>query len=330
MNQLHSSLIIFNFFKEKFERDHFLIEFSVTATKKYGKRYKDLIHFNKDLKESLFLKQVIDICSFLDEFKAFRSLAKDNEKVKEICKQVKPALKRIEEVKGLRAYRNVLAAHNFRHEKNKEEVILLSDYSTNPDYPNSLAEIFFLSALCSTIIEAVSTKFKSELQQAIDTYSSRLEDDRSDPLRGIKSLQEAYDEVDKYRIELNLQPKFLENEFAEFNMALGKLNWDAIPSHFKLSKYKTNKAWSGVLGIYLQMRGYQDIDYVQGRKGNSTCHWLELYGYAMTITDKLYADKPDGIRKVHDSITYWNPKNEEGFLQRAQPAYEEIMKVVAP
>lgn len=323
-------MVIFNFLKEKFERDLGLVEFSVSLTKKYGKRCKEIAHFNEDLKQSMFLKQIIDVCSFLDEFNAFRSLARESERVKNICKQVKPALKRIEKVKGLKAYRNALVAHNFRHENKKEDVVLISDYSKHPDCPNSIAEMFFLGSLCITIIEAVSVEFDSELQQSMEYYFSRLEDDRSEPLRGIKTLREAYDEVEKYRIKLNLQPKFIEHEFTEFNMALDKLNWGVIPIDFQLVEDRTNKAWCEVLDLYLRMRGYQDIEYVQGEKGNYTSHWLELYGYAITITDKLDAFKPSGIKKYYDSITTWTPRNEEVHSQQANFVYDELMKVVVP
>jgi hypothetical protein len=328
MNQLCNSLVIFDFLKEKFERDLYLMEFSVSSTKKYGKRCKELTHFNEDLKQSLFLKQIIDVCSFLDEFNAFRSLAKDCERVKNICKQVKPALKRIEEVKGLRAYRNTLAAHNFRHERKNEDVVLISDYSKHPDCPNSIAEMFFLSSLCITIIEAISGAFNSERKQSLESYISRLEDDRNTPLRGVKTLREAYDQVEKYRIELNLQPKFLENEFTEFNMALGKLNWSVIPEDFQLLEDRTNKAWCEVLDLYLRMRGYKDIKYFQGEKGCYINHWLELYGYAITFTDKLDAFKPSGIKKHYDSITTWDPHDEDVYSQKARLVYDEIMKVV--
>lgn len=330
MNQLSNSLVIFDFFKEKFERDLYLMEFSVSSTKKYGKRCKDISHFNEDLKQSLFLKQVIDVCAFLDEFNVFRALAKDNERVKNLCKLVKPALKRIEGVKGLRRYRNALAAHNFRHDSKKEDVVLISDYSKHPDCPNSIAEMFFLSSLCITIIEAISSEFSSELKQALECYFSRLEDDRDDPLRGIKTLREAYDEVEKYRIKLDLKPKFIENEFTEFNMALDKLNWSVIPVGFDLVEDQTNRAWCEVLDLYLRMRGYQDIKYIQGEKGCFIIHWLELYGYAITITDKLDAFDPSGIKKHYDSISTWEPRNHKTRAQQADLVFNEVMKVVAP
>lgn len=330
MNQLSNSLVIFNLFKEKFERDLYLMEFSVSSTKKYGKKCKEISHFNEDLKQSLFLKQIIDVCAFLDEFKAFRALGKDNERVKNLCKQVKPALQRIEEVKGLRRYRNALAAHNFRHDSKKEDIVLISDYSRHPDCPNSIAEMFFLSSLCVTIIEAIRSEFSSEFQQALECYFSRLEDDRDDPMRGIKTLREAYDEVEKYRLELDLKPKFIENEFTEFNMALDKLNWNVIPVDFNLVENQTNRDWCEVLDLYLRMRGYQDIKYIQGKKGHYISHWLELYGYAITITDKLDAFDPSGIKKYYDSITNWEPRNHKICAQQADLVFNEIMKVVVP
>lgn len=330
MENIYSNLIAFDFFKEKFERDQFLIEYSVDITKKYGKRCNKLYYFNEDLKQSLFLKQIIDICSFLDEFRIFRSFAKDNEKIINICRKVKPAIDRIGEVKGLRVYRNVLAAHNFRHERNKENVVLLSDYTKNPDYPNSIAEIFFLSALCTTIIEVINTEFKNELLLAKEYYFSRLDDDRGDPLRGVKNLREAYDHVDKYRIKLGLQPNFLLGEVEEFNMALNKLNWDIIPEGFELSKDEMNKNWCVVLDRYLRMRGYQDINYIQGEKGRFTGVWLELYGHAVTVIDRIYILKPDVIRSNYDSITNWTPNNEEVYKEISQIAYKEIIKNAAP
>ncbi|HHG5145785.1 TPA: hypothetical protein ACPWKF_003740 [Pseudomonas aeruginosa] len=330
MKQLSNSLIIFDLLKEKFERDLFLIEFSVSLTRKYSRRCKDLDQFNEDLKQSLFLKQVIDVCAFIDEFKAFRSLAKENERVKSVCRATKPALERIEELKGLRDYRNALAAHNFRVDSNKEEVILLSNYTKSPDHPNSIAELFFLSSLCITIIEAVRTEFNIESQQALNSYRLSLEDDSDTPLRGIKTIREVYDEIEKYRIKLNLQPKFIEHEFTEINMALRKLNWSVIPKNFQLSKDYTNKAWSIILGIYFGMRGYQDIKYYQGKKGNYTSHWLELYGYAVAITDELGCFKPTGMRRVYNTIDNWEPSTEESSSQQMQFVYGELMKVITP
>lgn len=330
MEQLRNSLIVFNFLKEKFERDLFLIEFSVGMAKKYRGRCEGLNHFNEDLKQSLFLKQIIDVCAFLDEFKAFRSLAKKNERVKGICGVVKPALERIEKLKGLRAYRNTIAAHNFRKDSHKDKVVLLSDYTKNQDYPNSIAEIFFLSSLCITIIEAVCKEFAGELRQALDLYKTSLKDDSNDPLRGIKTIRESYDEIERYRIKLNLKPKFIEHEFAEINMALRKLNWGVIPTNFQLTENETNMAWCEVLGSYFIMRGYQNIKYYQGTKGSYTNHWLELYGYAVVITDKLECFKPSGMPICYDAVSNWQPCIEESSSQQVQLVYTELMKVVTP
>ncbi|MDU8357655.1 hypothetical protein [Pseudomonas syringae group sp. J309-1] len=330
MKQLSNSLIIFDLLKGKLERDLYLIEFSVSLARKYGRRCKGLDQFNEDLKQSLFLKQVIDVCAFLDEFKAFRSLAKESERVKSVCRATKPALQRIEELKGLRDYRNALAAHNFRVEGSKDEVILLSDYTKSQDYPNSIAELFFLSSLCITIIEAVCTEFNSELRQALTSYELSLEDDSDIPLRGTKTIREAYDGIEKYRIKLDLQPKFIEHEFTEINMALRKLNWSVIPKSFQLAEDETNKAWSIVLGMYFGMRGYQDIKYYQGTKGHYTSHWLELYGYAIAITDELGCFKPSGMRRVYSIVSSWDTSTEESSSQQIQFVYDELMKVVTP
>lgn len=330
MQQLHNSLVIFSFFKEKFERDLFLMETSVSWAKKYADKCKDLLHFNEDLKQSLFLKQIIDVCAFLDEFKAFNSLARDDERVRRVSSAVKPALKRIEEVKGLRAYRNALAAHNFREEKRKDEVVLISDFVNDPDCPNSIAEMFFLSSLCYTIIEVINTEFESELKQALESYGSSLGDDSEEPLRGIKTIREAYDEVEKYRLKLNLRPKFLEYEIEEFKMALEKVNWSVMPSEFKLTEGETNKYWCEVLVRYLKMRGYEGIEYVQGVTGCYTGHWVELYGHALIFIDKLKLYKPSVLRGSYSEITNWIPFTEKDSSQQAELVYEEIMKVVTP
>jgi hypothetical protein len=330
MKKIYDSLIVFNLLKQKFERDFYLIESSVSLAKKYGRRCKDLDHFNEELKRSLFLKQVIDVCAFLDEFRAFRSLAKDSERVKELCRITKPALERIEELKGLRSYRNALAAHNFREEKNKEEVILLSDYTRNQENPNSIADMFFLSSLCVTITEAICAEFASDLKQALDSYRSRLQDDSGEPLRGIKTIREAYDEVEKYRIKINLKPKFTAYEYAELNMALRKLNWEAIPEKFQLSKNETNKAWCEVLGMYFEMRGYQGIEYYQGVKGSHVNYWLEFYGHAMFVIDTLKSVEPSDLREAHSVVSNWKPCVDESSSQYLKLVYDELMKVVTP
>lgn len=330
MDRIQNSLIIFDLLNKKIERDQFLIEYSVGATKKYGKRCEGLVTFNEDLKQSLFLKQIVDTCSFLDEFNAFRSFAKDNEKVRGVCRKVKPAIDRIKEVRGLRHYRNALAAHNYRHDKEKESVVLLSDYTKSPDYPNSTAELFFLSTLCTTIIEAINVEFENELHIAKCSYWERLDDDENDPLRGIKSLREAYDEVDKYRMKLGLNPKFLVGEFEEFNIALKKLKWENIPKEFDLSEDGTSSLWCEVLDMHLRMRGYTDIAYLQGNKGRYRVNFLELYGYTVTVIDRVYINNPDDIYNEYDFVSSWEPSNTEDRVRSLQGVYEEIMKVVTP
>lgn len=330
MKKLSSSLIIFNLLKKKIERDLFLIEFSVSLTKKYSRRCKDLVQFNEDLKQSIFLKQIIDVCAFLDEFKVFRSLAKENEKIKNVCKITKPALDRIEVLKGLRDYRNALAAHNFRLDSRNDEVVLLSDYTKRQDCPNSIAELFLLGSLCITIIEAVCKEFNSEQKQALSSYELKLEDDSDTQLRGVKKIREAYDEIEKYRINLNLQPKFIEHEFGEINMALCKMNWGLIPRNFQLAEDETNKSWSVVLGIYFEMRGYQGIKYYQGSTGNYTGYWLEIYDHALVITNELGCFKPSDMRRFYSKISNWEPCIEERNCQNAQFVYDELMKVVTP
>jgi len=278
----------------------------------------------------LFLKQIIDVCAFLDEFNVFRSLAKDDERVRCVSRAVKPALVRIEEVKGLRAYRNALAAHNFRDEKRKDKVVLISDFVNNPECPNSVAEMFFLSSLCYTIIEAINSEFEPELRHALQSYRSSLADDGEESLRGVKTVREAYDEVEKYRLKLNLRPKFLFHEIEEFKMAMEKVDWSVIPKGFELNKGEANEYWCEVLALYLGMRGYEVIEYVRGVKGVYVGCWIELYGYALIFTDRLKVYNPAALRGRYEEVTNWMPSAEKDGYQHAERVYQEIMKVVAP
>ncbi|WP_210504866.1 hypothetical protein [Pantoea ananatis] len=326
MKPLHSSLIILDLFKNKFERDMYLIEFSVDNTKKYGKKYHELYKFNRDLKQSLFLKQIIDVCAFLDEINAFRSNAKGNDKLKGICNKIKPAINRIEEVQGLRKYRNVLAAHNFRSDKDKENVVLLSDYTKNPDSPNSTSELFFLSALCTTIVEAINADLADEFETAKKDYYSRLVDDKDDPLRGTRSLREAYDLVDVYRMKLGLQPKFFAFEVEEFNMALKKIDWGIIPKEFELSEDNFNHHWCIVLDMYLRMRNYKDIEIICGKKGSFSGGWLEAYGHDIAISERVYIFKHGTLGAGFPEPTVLEMLKDEDY----NIVYGEIMRNVAP
>ncbi|MBN7843615.1 hypothetical protein J0A78_18390 [Providencia rettgeri] len=330
MKKLHNCLVVLSLFKERLERDLYLIETSIQATRKYAKKLKEINQFNEDLKQSMFLKQIIDICAFLEELNIFRGLGGEIIKVQEVSKRIKPGIDRINKVKGLKRYRNALVAHNFRVDSNKYDIVLLSDYTRDIDNPNSIAEMFFLSSICLTIIEVIFDEFKNEYETAMNEYRSKLIDDRNDPLRGIENIREAYDKIDHIRLELALQPIFLGGEFEEFKMALEKIDWAKIPDGFQLSNDNTNSNWCEVLDKYLRMRGYNDITIFQGKNGHYTGVWLELYGFAITVIEKVYVWKPTQIRENYREINLWVPSQKIEHINNINVAYKEIMKVVAP
>lgn len=330
MEKLHNSLTVLSFYKERFERDLYLVECSVSATRRFGKRIKDLYYFNNDLKTTIFSKQILDICSFLDEFDIFNSLAKNNERIRSLCKRAKPVLNRIKEVKGLRKYRNVMVAHNFRLDNELDKVIKLSDFTKNNDYPNSIAEVFFISCLCLTLIELIFEEFNDELELALKIYYSHLEDDKDTPLRGVKNLREAYDQVDMYRLKIGMKPKFLAAEIIEFKDALSRINFSNISVEFNLSCDKTNKNWCEVLSKYLKMRGYSNIEFIQAKKGPYVEHFICVYGIIVTIIERLYIYEEDSILENFNIITNWIPSNEKKHMESIQNAYDEIMKFVTP
>ncbi len=176
----------------------------------------------------------------------------------------------------------------------------------------------------------INTEFEAQLKEALKSYRSSIGDDGEEPLRGIKTIREAYGEIENYRLKLNLRPKFLESEIEEFKMALGKINWNIMPREFKLVEDETNKYWCEALILYLKMRGYEGIECVQGVTGCYTGHWVELYGYAAIFIDKLILCKPSDLRDLYREITNWMPFAEKDSSQQAELVYDEIMKVVAP
>ncbi|MEY0878467.1 hypothetical protein [Providencia manganoxydans] len=187
-----------------------------------------------------------------------------------------------------------------------------------------------LCSICLTIIEVIFDEFKNEYNTAIIEYHSKLIDDKNDPLRGIENIREAYDNIDQIRLKLGLQPIFLEGEFEEFKMALEKIEWGIIPDGFQLSNDDINSNWCEVLDKYLRMRGYENITIFQGKKGRYTGVWLELYGFAVTVIERVYIFKPISLREEYSEIKLWTPSQEIEHIDNINIAYNEIMKVVAP
>ena len=67
-----------------------------------------------DLKFSLNNKMLIDICSFLSEWKRFGNYAKNDARIRETMEITAPAIKRLRSWRGLEGMRNTMLAHGHR------------------------------------------------------------------------------------------------------------------------------------------------------------------------------------------------------------------------
>ncbi len=95
---------------------------------------------DEDLKFSLNNKMLVDISSFLDEWKRFETYAKDDERIKETMKITAPAIKRLLRWTGIKGMRNTMLAHGFRDRGNGGKPTCLEARYFDADVPTTYEE----------------------------------------------------------------------------------------------------------------------------------------------------------------------------------------------
>ena len=194
LTKLQESLLVLSGLKTVMENDLRVI-----------KRY---MH-DDDLKWSLNNKMLIDICSFMDEWKRFNTYAKDDVAIQYTMKITAPAIKRLKSWTGIQGFRNTLLAHGFRDNNNQGKPTCLDKRYFDADVPTTYAEVMLLSEYCVYVIAAFLSRHKEDHQLAISKQPSR----ETNVIRGIETLEDFNKDVEElqrhmFELDPTLKTKF--------------------------------------------------------------------------------------------------------------------------
>lgn len=129
---------------------------------------KEMSHY-----QVLYNTILMNTCSYLDEYnKNFLINAeyKFHERIKTLKKIAKPAIKKLNEWKDLRTYRNQIVAHNFRIDGNDFSFKKLEQYKA----PRTYLDIVMLRKHLMMIHGIISAEFENELKNVnsiLDNFS---------------------------------------------------------------------------------------------------------------------------------------------------------------
>lgn len=146
------------------------------------KRYQH----DDDLKYSLHNKMLIDICSFLDEWRRFDVYAREDIYIRETMMITAPALKRLKSWKDIRGLRNTMLAHGYRDDKNEGKLTSLDKRYFDAKVPTTYAEVMLLSEYCVYVISAFICRHTEDHKLALNTIPKR----EGDFIRGIQTQGE--------------------------------------------------------------------------------------------------------------------------------------------
>lgn len=170
--------------------------------------FKRYIH-DDDLKFSLKNKMLIDICSFLEEWKRFGTYAKDCERVKETMRITAPAIRHLKKWKGIEGMRNTMLAHGHRDDNDSGKLTCLDKRYFEASVPTTYAEVMLLTEYCVYVISAFIVRHTEDHQTALATIPER----DVDVVRGIQSqgeFDQAVNDLQKHMFKLDpsLKEKF--------------------------------------------------------------------------------------------------------------------------
>ncbi|MCG3808899.1 hypothetical protein I3252_05300 [Psychrobacter sp. Ps4] len=169
------------------------------------KRY---IH-DEDVKWSLSNKMLIDICSFLEEYRRFNNYAKDNTYIRDTMKITAPAIKRLKSWSGIQGLRNTVLAHGFRDDNDQGKPTCLDKRYFDADIPTNYAEIMLLSEYCVYVISAFMCRHKEDHQLAISKQPSG----DANVSRGIETLEDFNKDVEELQRHMFELDPTLKNRF---------------------------------------------------------------------------------------------------------------------
>jgi len=163
-----------------------------------------------ELKYSLTNKMLVDIVSFLAEWKRINTYAKENEEIKETMKVTSTLIKRIKTWKGIEGMRNTMLAHGFRDGNNNDRLTCLDKRYFNADVPTNYAEIILLSELIVFVIATFICRHSNDNNISKQYHLNKKHSIKS---KGISTMQEFESEIKSYINELFKKDPTLKNCF---------------------------------------------------------------------------------------------------------------------
>ncbi|WP_158772532.1 hypothetical protein [Cobetia sp. L2A1] len=184
---LQDSIVILGAIKGLMESDLKLI-----------RRYKQ----DEELKFSISIKMIIDIYSIMNKWKRFNTYARDDLRVRETMKIVKPAIDRIKKWRGIEGMRNTMLAHGFRDDNKNGKITCLKKRYFDAEVPKSYAEIMLLSEYCVYICATVICRHKNtdhavELEKEYDCKENLAE------ITTMKELEDYVNELRQYMFSID-------------------------------------------------------------------------------------------------------------------------------
>jgi hypothetical protein len=178
LGKIQQCILVLSALKNNFQNDLNVI-----------KRY---IH-DDDLKYSIANKILVDIASFLDEWKVVCSLAAENIAIRETLAITAPAIRRIKKWEGVKGLRNTALAHGFRDDSTGGQITCLNKRYFNANVPTTYAEIMLLAEFAVYAISTVLCRHKDEHKEAMVVLSKEVFD--ASVVRGIQTMLEFNAEI---------------------------------------------------------------------------------------------------------------------------------------
>ncbi|MDH2373471.1 hypothetical protein QD228_06460 [Cobetia sp. 3AK] len=132
-DKFQESLIILSVLKHTMEKDYAVLQ-----------RYHD----DYDLRFSITNKMLIDISSFLNEWKRFKKYSRDIPEIRDTMKVVRPAIARLKKWNGIEGMRNTMLAHGYRDDNNSGRITCINERYFNAKVPKTSLEIMLLTQYC--------------------------------------------------------------------------------------------------------------------------------------------------------------------------------------
>lgn len=168
------------------------IEMALSTIPPHKDRLKD-----EPLKFILSNWLLLQISSFLDEWKKFEGLGKDNIPIQKIAQKTSPYLKRIRKWKGIYKFRSMVLAHSFRDENNN--FISAPKVHLKHDVPTAYAEIFLLANCAINAMKVALNHSKDEFSIAV---AKEKDSDIPVKVKGVTDLNKAKEEFIELKLEV--------------------------------------------------------------------------------------------------------------------------------